>query len=257
VAIEDTMHAETEPVLVSAPRVTLDEILGRVAAGEARRDSAIQDESFLLVVRVVGHAGDGKPPQLLEEVAHQVWKRRPNQVREEELRHWYREPPKNPDSEQGIQARAGPDMGEAIVNFAFRTQGRREYAFQIQGRELRGDHLVYRIAFRPRSPLAMNLPSGQVWVDTKDYVILRQEITFEQSPLPLFVRGVKRMVVERQKVGELWVLSRVLLRVETTIPIPTYGRTFDFGMQFTRFTVNTGLPDSIFTAVAGRRGGAR
>jgi hypothetical protein len=41
-------------------------------------------------------------------------------------------------------------------------------------------------------------------------------------------------------------LSRVLARIETTIPIPHYGTSFDFGMQFTQYEINTGLPDSLF-----------
>jgi len=114
---------------------------------------------------------------------------------------------------------------------------------------------VYRIAFEPRSPLSLDLPGGEVWVDTKDYVIVRQEITFRESPIPLFLRGIHRMVVERQRVGELWALGRVLMRVETTIPIPGYGRRFDLAIDFTQFAINTGLPDSLFAA--GRKGAGR
>ena len=36
-AVEDTMHTAVPEVLVRAPRVTLDEILDRVARGEKRR----------------------------------------------------------------------------------------------------------------------------------------------------------------------------------------------------------------------------
>ena len=45
-AIEDTMHTEVPEVVVRAPRVTLAEILDRVARGEARRDSQLVDQSF-------------------------------------------------------------------------------------------------------------------------------------------------------------------------------------------------------------------
>jgi hypothetical protein len=253
------MRTEVSPVLVSAPRVTLDEILDRVARGEAHRDSLIRDRSFLLTIRVVGHTGTGSSPELLEETVAQVWQRRPDQYRQAELRHWMKHPPKKDDGDKGVRVEvsSGKGMTETIVNFAFQPDARREYTYRIVGRELLGDHLIYRIAFEPRSPLALDKPGGLVWVDTRDDVIVRQEITFRQSPIPLFLRGIRRMVVERQRVGDLWVLSRVLARIETTIPIPQYGTSFDFGLQFSQYAINTGLPDSLFAtgATAGRQAG--
>ena len=257
-AVEDTMRTEVSPVLVSAPRVTLDEILDRVARGEAHRDSLIRDRSFLITVRTVGHTGPGGSPELLEESVTQVWQRRPDRIREVELRRWMKHPPKQEGGKKGvhIQVSAG-GMTEDIVNFAFQPSARREFTYRIVGRELLGDHLIYRIAFAPRSPLALDLPGGMVWVDTRDDVIVRQEITFRHSPIPLFLRGIKRMVVERERVGDLWVLSRVLARIETTIPIPRYGTSFDFGLQFSQYAINAGLPDSLFAtgAAAKKRAG--
>ena len=256
-AVEDTMRTEVPPVLVAAPRVTLDEILARVARGEAHRDSLIRDETFLVSIRVVGHTGEGQKPQLLEESVEQVWKRRPGQSRSLELRHWYLHPPKKQDLNMDVQVSAGDDMSETIVNFAFRPESRHEFTFKIVGRDILGDHLVYRIAFEPRSPLSLELPGGTVWVDTRDDVIVRQEIEFRQSPIPLFVRGIRRLVVERQRVGDTWVLSRVLARVETTIPLPRYGSSFDFGLQFTQYALNAGVPDSVFAhpAAHAKQGG--
>jgi hypothetical protein len=258
-AVEDTMHTEVPPVFVAAPRVTLDEILDRVARGEARRDSMVVDERFLITVRVVGHTGEGQKPQLLEESVTQTWKRRPGDSRTVELKHWYLHPPKKSAVQVGVSVKRDDDMGEDIVNFAFQPSSRRDFKFRIEGRQVLGDHLIYRLAFEPRSPLALELPGGTVWVDTRDYVIVRQEITFRQSPIPLFLRGIRRLVVERTKVGDVWVLSRVLARIETTLPFPRFGRSFDFGLQFTDYALNTGLPDSLFV-IPGRgakKGAAR
>jgi hypothetical protein len=54
------------------------------------------------------------------------------------------------------------------------------------------------------------------------------------------------MVVERQKIGEFWVLRRVLLRARFTFPMPRLGRRIDVGLQFDDFRLNSGLPDSLF-----------
>ena len=86
-AREDTLHTEVPEVLVRAPRVTLDEILDRVARGEARRDSLIDDESFRITLRLVRDADDPKKPPLLEfEQVVQVWKKRPDRARSLVLR---------------------------------------------------------------------------------------------------------------------------------------------------------------------------
>jgi hypothetical protein len=255
VAIEDTMRTEVPPVLVSAPRVTLDEILDRVARGEAHRDSLLNDETYLVTVRVVGHTGEGQKPQLLEEGVAQVWKRRPGQSRTIQLRHWQLHPAKEKGVKVTVQTGAQADMSEEIVNFAFQPSARRDFKFHIVGRQVLGDHLIYRIAFEPRSPLALDLPGGTVWVDTRDFVIVRQELSFEQSPIPLFVRGIRHVVIERERVDDVWVLSRLLARVDMTLPMPRYGRSFDIGIQFTQYALNKGLPDSLFVlpASAGKK----
>lgn len=251
-AVEDTMHTEVPEVLVRAPRITLDEILDRVARGEARRDSLVRDQSFTATFRVVRHTADPKKaPELFQETVAKVYKKRPDKARSIRLREWYREPPKKEgDRGASIQVRASTD--EEIVNFAFRPEHRRDYTFRIVGRDfLGGKRMVYRIAFAPRSSLDFENPSGLVWVDTNDFVIVRQELTFERSPVPLIVKGIDRMVIERERVDGIWVLSRVLMRVRASLPLPKVGRSFDFSMRFDDYRLNQGLPDSLFAAARG------
>src|SRR5690349_15180215 len=92
-AIEDTMHTDVPLVLVRAPRVTLDEILDRVARGEARRDSLMKDQTFLSTARVVRTDGRDGPTVLVETVSR-VYKKRPGHVRSIRLRHWEKCPDK-------------------------------------------------------------------------------------------------------------------------------------------------------------------
>ena len=252
-AVEDTMHTEVPEVLVNAPRVTLAEILDRVAAGEARRDSMLNDQSYLLTIRMVGHADDGKTPKLIEETVSRVYQRRPKQTRAIELRHWRAKPPKKSQPRADVSVEADGDMSEDIANFAFQPSARRNFKYRIAGREFLGDHVIYRIAFEPRSALDVYEPSGEVWVDTRDFVIIRQEITFRQSPVPMFLRGIERMVVERQQVEGYWVLSRVMARIRLTIPFPQYGTSMDFALQFSDYTLNTGLPDSLFNSPSSKK----
>ena len=252
VAVEDTMHTEVPEVLVRAPRVTLDEILNRVARGEARRDSMMHDQAFTITIRVVGKVMDEKKtPALLSEHVLRVYKKRPDKVRTVPLRDWEAHPDKKKGAGADIQVRT--DMDEEIVNFAFRPESRRDFRYRIVGRDLLGNRLIYRIAFEPRSSLDPSMPSGLVWVDTNDFVILRQEVGFERSPVPLFLKGVNRMVIERQRVDGYWVLKRVLLRAETSIPLPRIGRSFDIGIMYDDYALNAGLDDSLFVGRGGRR----
>src|SRR5262245_21750911 len=85
-AVEDTMHTEVPEVLVKAPRVTLDEILDRVARGEARRDSSLTDQQFTASFRVISGIGGKKGPELLSERIVRVYKKRPDKVRSVTLR---------------------------------------------------------------------------------------------------------------------------------------------------------------------------
>lgn len=250
-AVEDTMRTEVSGVLVTAPRITLDEILDRVARGEARRDSLMTDQAFTATLRVVRNVTSAKPEVLIETVS-KVYKKKPDKARTIELRNYELKPNKDPDK-RDVDANFSSNMNEEMMNGAFNAKSRREYKYRIESRELLGDHLIYRIRFEPRSVLALSDPSGLVWVDTKDYVIVRQELEFRQSPVPLFLKGIDRMVFERSKVGEHWVVSRMLVRVRATLPIPKFGRDFDFGIQFSDYSINSGLPDSIFTTPTAKR----
>ena len=239
------MHTEVPEVLVTAPRVTLDEIIDRVARGEARRDSMLNDQAFTASFRVVRNQKD-KPPALVFETVSRVYRKRPHLSRTVTLRRW------REDKGRGkVNITFRSDMDEEIVNFAFRPAARREFKYHIAARDIVGNHVVYRLAFSPRSPLDPSLPSGMVWVDTNEFVIVRQEVSFDRSPMPLFVKGIDRMVIERRQVDGHWVLWRVLMRAQSTIPLPHLGRTFDLSVIFDQYAINSGLADSLFTGKGG------
>ena len=249
-AREDTLYTAVSEVLITAPRVTLDEILDRVARGEARRESLLTDQTFTATFRVVRTEKDGKGPVMLEETVARVYKKRPHRVRSVILRHWKQ---KEEEKKSNIEVRFRADMSEDVVNFAFRPEARRDFRYRILGRDLLGNHLIYRIAFEPRSPLDPTEPSGMVWVDTNDFVIVRQEVSFSRSPVPLIIKGIDRMVIERRRVDAHWVLWRILLRAEAHLSLPMVGRSFDISMLFDQYAINTGLEDSFFDAGVERR----
>jgi hypothetical protein len=233
-------------VLVSAPRVTLDEILDRIARGERRRDSLLVDQSFVATMRVMHARDDHSPAQLLEETVSQVYRKKPDRARTLLLRR-IREKPEKKDTHQ-VEVSFRSDMSEEIVNFAFRPEARRQFRYHIAGRDIVGNHVIYRIRFEPKSLLDPTAPSGLVWVDTNDFVIVRQELEFDRSPVPLILKNIDRMVIERERVGDFWVLHRVLMRAHFTLPLPRIGRRMDLSLMFDQYALNSGLPESLFTS---------
>ncbi len=246
-AREDTMTTSVPEVLVRAPRVTLDEILDRIARGERRRDSLLVDQSFVATMRVMGAKTEDGPPFLLEESAWQVYRRKPADARSVMLRRTTRKPEKPKDKKKvNMQVSFGADMSEQVVNHAFRPEERRNFRYHIVGRDIVGGHVIYRIRFEPKSLLDPAAPSGLVWVDANEFVILRQEVEFERSPSALIVKDIDKVVIERVRVGSFWMLHKVLIRAKFRFALPDLGRRAEIAMLFDRYTINTGLADSLF-----------
>ncbi len=111
VAVEDTLRTDVAEVLVRAPRVTLDEILDRVARGEARRDSLLRDQSFTATVRVLRNTSGRGTPELFAETVSKVYRKKPNLVRTVRLRQYERYPDKKGD-DATLDSEFSPGMGE-------------------------------------------------------------------------------------------------------------------------------------------------
>jgi len=258
-AAEDTIpipSALLPEYVVTAPRVSLDEILKRVAEGEAHRDSLMKDQSYTLLAKVTYLDADEKAPTNAKkklEYASKVYKKAPNKVREIPLRRTTDIKKKKDDDD--VQVTAGPGMREQIVSFAFEPRTRKRYDFTIDSRVLVAGHVVYVISFTPKSGVD-ELPTGRVWVDTNDFVIAREEFWYrDRSPAPLFFKRLDSCVVERTKVdGQWWVVSRVLARVQLTsmarfmakMAKEPLGQTVDFVASQYDWKINQGIDDAVF-----------
>ena len=260
-AVEDTLPMSMTRLpeeIVRAPRVSLDEILRRVAEGEARRDSLMQDQVFTMLAALTyrdDEKGASAPVVRQWESATRVYRKRPDKVRTVPLRH-----KSNFKTDDGANVSVGASMGEELVTFAFSPRARSRFEFTILERHLVGDHVVYLIGFTPRSKLD-DLPAGRAWVDTNEFVIVRQEFWYrDRSPAPLVFKSIDSCVIERTRVdGRWWVLSRVLARVQITSLARVLARvgkekltpTVDFTLATRDWRVNQGIDDAVFAA--GRR----
>ncbi len=159
----------------------------------------------------------------------------------------------------GVHVSVDSEMGEQFVGFAFDPKTRSRYRFRIEDRKIIDDQVIYVIAFSPKSPLDV-LPTGRAWVNTNDFVILREEFAYrDRSPAPLFLESLDSCVLERTRIdGQHWVLSRLLARVTLTDPVRLMGRVArtkvpkvaDFAVSWTDWIINGDIPDSLFAPAA-------
>ena len=139
-----------------------------------------------------------------------------------------------------------PGMSEEIVNFAFRPEARRDFRYRIVGRDgrRRPPHLSHRTS-SPVSLLDPTAPSGVVWVDTNDFVIVREELSLRPSPVPLLIKGM-RPHGDRAPAGgrALGAEARADAR-HFTLPIPNSAARSTWRSSSTT-TRSTGHADSLF-----------
>jgi len=85
-----------------------------------------------------------------------------------------------------------------------------DYDFELLGRTLEVDHVIFEIGFKPKSDFKP-LPSGTIYIDTTDYRIIHEDFRFEQNPFPMVLKDVNRFSRhwDRLQTGE-WVFTRVL-----------------------------------------------
>jgi hypothetical protein len=116
------------------------------------------------------------------------------------------------DSEVSVEF---SNEGKGLSEVPFFLEDQQDYDFTLLERNLEGNHVIFKIAFEPRSSFKP-LPSGTVYVDTNDFRIIHEVFTFDkQNPFPLLLKGVRRISREwrRLPTGE-WVVSRVMAELD-------------------------------------------
>jgi len=105
--------------------------------------------------------------------------------------------------------------GQAMdMPFTLMTAGR--YRYEILERTLIGDHLVFKIAFTPRSRFEPGL-DGVVWIDYSDMAIRRMEGSVPApTPVPLLMASVPRFVWTQRQVGERWLNDEIYAEIIMT-----------------------------------------
>jgi len=212
-----------EPVEVTTTEQTLREIIQRSVEGEKTKLAGHRDMTYDAVVRAI-LTWEGKRREIMDEV-YLVYEddrglQKRVQLAKEKQVFDFREgtwTPRTEKDEEGTGVRVeaeASDRGADLSRLPFFLEDQEEYDFKLLERRLEEDHVLFKIAFRPRSRFKP-LPSGTVYVDTQAYRIVHEEFTFEQNPAPLFLKDVRGVSRHWQKLpGGEWVVSRILGEVE-------------------------------------------
>lgn len=211
----------TEPVTATADLMSLSEIIARCVEGEKTKLAGHRDMTFTGTVRVVT---TWKEKRLVIDSAFLAYndddgfaklirlgERRRMYKREGE--EWvYDKDEKEEEIHVGVEVSEG---GEGLAELPFILKDQGEYTFSLLERALEGDHVIFKIAFHPRTDFKP-LPSGTVYVDTDAYRIIHEEFAFDvQNPMPLLLKDVRRVTREWRELptGE-WVVASVRADVE-------------------------------------------
>lgn len=243
-AVEDTSDLPAffrmSTVKTNANRLGIGEIVDRCIAREEELRSRIESHEFTALVNSVMYVGgrdaNAKRRLVTEQVDRTFFRKGaeektiPLRFEQYELsggerKEW------NPGEDDGAVKITYGDFQQ----LPFYLEDRGDYDFEILSREIVGDRVIYEVRLTPKSDFEI-APTGRIWIDTTDFQILREEFDFEDRvPMPVFIRRVGPFVRERERIGDVWVWKRFLIRV-------------DLRMGYLRF-LDGDLPDRVEFAV--------
>jgi hypothetical protein len=209
---------EMSTLHIRSRRIGIREIVDRCIAHEESLSARIESHEFTLHTRAVFYVGgtdDSADRRLVLESADRHFFRRPDEESIVPLKETTYE------LSRGERKEWTPDNGgpvgityEDLNSLPFYLKDRDEYDFEIASREIVGRRVVYEVVLKPRSDFAI-APTGRIWIDSAAYRILREEFDFgDRVPMPIFLKRVGPFVRERERVGDVWVWKRFLVRVD-------------------------------------------
>jgi hypothetical protein len=227
-AAEDSIRQYSLPdtVLVRSPRLPILEIIRKARDGEKHKYDGIQSLAYTLVTKVAVVFESPKPRTEITETTYRVYHRAPDQWRSIELRKnefileadGTRRPKDEKKHKMDVELEADDRRdGRSLTKLPDYLERLDRYDFKILHRSLRPDQVVYEVGFQPKSDFEI-LPEGRMWVLTKGYQLVREELRFRQLPMPGILKAVDLVTREWQEVDGRWVEKRVTGRAEIGLP---------------------------------------
>jgi len=221
--VEDTLDLTDElkidPLEIRADRLRIAEIVRRCIEREEEQQKQIETHVYTQYIKTVLHVGgyaeEADKLLVLEEV-DRVRTKKPDTAEVVPLRHdrYILENGERKEWDEEDEDVAMAVHYDDFDKLPFYLEGRDDYDFDILDRTVVGDRVVYKVHLEPKSDFEI-APSGTIWVDTSRFQFLREEFDFgDRVPLPMIVKSIGPVIRERERVGDLWVWKRLLLRAD-------------------------------------------
>jgi len=231
----DTNASGSEPhiaetLVVSAPQVTVEEVIEAIARRNERDNYQMRDYEYTTLITQVmrDEPGDDGGNYKIEEYALRNHFSR--ELGEQVAKLWER----SRKYEDGVEvedevdeemsAEFLPRQGDIVGAMPFSVSGGHLYNYTILDRQLVGNNLIYKISFRPKNKFEA-MPKGTVWVDYSNWVVrkLEAEMT-DVVPYPMFLKSVPVYRMSQERFGDFWfpteIFMRINLRKIPLVPIP-------------------------------------
>jgi hypothetical protein len=248
-AREDTFplaEAWSDTVFVEEPRVSIEEIVRRIGERMAADEERHGDRAWTQVTRAVARPHDGEEGERNRteyETVERIRIGRDGSVQRVQVRSVERTFKDGALDKEKTDDEIEADWGEitdsaTALPFSLESDA---YNYEIAGRHLLGEHLVYEVRFAPRSRFAA-LPSGTVWLDWSDFVIRRFEAQYRDAvPMPLFLRAIPWFRLRRTQCGDTWFVQDLMARIELQDVWPGIPSSVEIHTRFLGYTID-GVP---------------
>lgn len=223
-AKEDTARIpaffEMSEIEIRADRLKIGDIVQRCIEREEEIRERIESHEYTLLTKVVlsiGGSGENAKRRMIVEQADRKFFRRPHEERTIPLKVEKYRIENGERKEWDVEKDDDPSVDityDDLDDLPFYLEERDDYDFEIRSREIVGDRVIYEVTLTPKSDFEI-APSGRIWVDTSTFSILREEFNFgDRVPLPLLIKSIGPYIRERERIGDVWVWKRMLIRVE-------------------------------------------
>jgi hypothetical protein len=122
-----------------------------------------------------------------------------------------------------------------------------EFDFALLERTLEGNHIVFHVAFKPKSSFS-EMPGGDIWVDSNGFRVVHEIYDFAKNPFPMLIKGVRRISVQwTELAGGEWVPKQIAAEIELRRGVmPFMPSTVSFKQIWEDFRFDQGYDEKLF-----------
>jgi hypothetical protein len=212
-------YGTTDTARATAKPLSLREIIERCVQGERTKLGGHADMTYTLTVRALTR---WKKRKEVRDIVHRIYADASGYSRTVQLGesvHKYKLKDgewvvDTDESESKGRVRVESDGYSDFVEMPFFLEEQREFDFELLGRTIEVDHVIFKIGFKPKSSFKA-LPSGVVYVDTDAYRIIHEEFEYDANPFPMFIKDIGRISRHWEQLpGGEWVFTKIMMEVD-------------------------------------------